>query len=125
MLTAAGSVLVADNDVTLTVSEMPNSSFGYFLVSLDQGLVLNPNMSSGNLCLSGSVGRYVGAGQIQNSGTMGSFDLALDLTMIPTPTGLVAATPGVTWNFQSWFRDTDANGMLTSNFTQGLEITFQ
>jgi hypothetical protein len=122
-ISAQGSATVADNDLTLTASSLPTTSFGFFIVSLDQGFVMNPGGSEGNLCLAGSVGRYVGPGQIQNSGSAGAFSLALDLTAIPQPTGSVPAVAGDTWNFQTWYRDVIATGP-TSNFTRGLEVTF-
>ncbi len=122
-LSAAGSLTVADNDVTLTASSLPTTAFGFFIVSMDQGFVMNPGGSTGNLCVAGSVGRYVGPGQIQNSGGSGSFSLALDLTAVPQPTGAVAAVAGDTWNFQTWFRDSGPMG-ATSNFTRGLEVNF-
>ena len=122
-LSADGTATVAINDVTLTASDLPTSSFGFFLTSLTQGFVMNPGGSSGNLCLGGAIGRFVGPGQIQNSGAMGEFSLMLDLTQHPTPTGFVAVAAGDTWNFQAWYRDTSM-GAATSNFTNGLEIDF-
>jgi hypothetical protein len=123
VLGAMGSLTVSDNDVTLTASSLPVNAFGFFVVSRDQGFVMNPGGSSGNLCISGSVGRYVGPGQIQNSGAGGAFSLALDLMAIPQPTGSIGTAPGDTWNFQTWYRDA-VGGVPTSNFTQGLEIMF-
>ena len=120
---ALGSATVADNDVTLVASSLPNNSFGFFIASLDQGFVANPAGSQGNLCLAGAIGRYVGPGQIQNSGGNGEFQLAIDLTMVPQPTGLVSVSAGESWNFQTWFRDV-VGGTATSNFTNGLEIDF-
>ena len=121
---ATGSTSVAANDVTLTSVLIPNQSFGFYLTSLMQGNVVNPGGSAGVLCLSGAIGRYVGAGQILNSGTSGSISLALDLTQHPTPTGLVSVSPGQTWHFQSWCRDV-VGGVPTSNFTNGLRVTFE
>ncbi|MEM9382648.1 MAG: hypothetical protein AAGB93_22030 [Planctomycetota bacterium] len=123
-LTASGSVSVADNDVTLMAASLPNNSFGFFLASRDAGFVANPAGSQGNLCLGGSIGRYVGPGQIQNAGLAGEFELAIDLTMVPQPNGLVSIAAGETWRFQTWHRDSVMGG-ATSNFTNGLEIDFQ
>ncbi len=124
-ISAKGTTQVADNDLTLLVVSLPSNAFGYFLTSQVQGFVMNPAGSTGNLCLVGEIGRYVGAGQIQNSGTAGEMSLAIDLTQTPQPTGLVSIAAGETWNFQAWFRDTDGSGVATSNFTDGLEIDFQ
>ncbi|QDV07947.1 hypothetical protein Poly30_34830 [Planctomycetes bacterium Poly30] len=123
-MSATGAPTAAANDLTLTASSLPNNSFGFFIVSPNQGFVMNPGGSSGNLCLSGAIGRYVGPGQIQNTLGNGGFSLVADLTAIPSPTGPVATNSGDTWNFQGWFRDSSPTGP-TSNFTNGLSITFQ
>lgn len=120
---ATGTAVVSNNDLVLGASGLPTTSFGFFVTSQSQGFVANPGGSAGNLCLSGSVGRYVGPGQIQNSGAAGAFSLPVDLTQHPTPIGFVSVAAGETWNFQVWFRDS-VGGMATSNFTDGLEITF-
>ncbi|MEZ6018389.1 MAG: hypothetical protein R3F49_25055 [Planctomycetota bacterium] len=121
---ADGSPVASANLFTLGASDMPTNAFAFFLAGRTQGFVANPGGSAGNLCLTGSIGRYVGPGQIQNSGAAGSVSLAIDLTTIPQPTGSVAVMAGDTWNFQCWFRDF-ASGSATSNFTNGLEVTFQ
>ena len=120
-MSAIGSATVADNDVTLTSSDMPLNTFGFFLNSMTQGFVPNPGGSDGNLCLGGGVGRYVGMGQIQSSGPAGEINLAIDLTSHPIPTGLGSVSAGETWNFTCWFRDSSPGG---SNFANGLEIAF-
>ena len=122
-ISATGSTSVAANDVTLTAASLPTNAFGYFLTSLTQQVVVLPGGSQGNLCLGGAIGRYVGPGQVQNSGATGSFSLALDLTATPTPNGLVAVAAGETWNFQAWHRDS-VGGNATSNFTDGLSVSF-
>jgi len=120
---ATGSRTVANNDLTLVVSSLPNNAFGYFLTSLTQGVVPQPGGSLGVLCLGGSIGRYVGAGQIQNTGATGAFSLLLDLNQTPTPTGPTTITAGQTWNFQAWHRDA-VGGVAVSNFTDGLSVMF-
>jgi len=122
-ISASGSAVAANNNLTLEADLLPNSSFGYFLTSTTQGFVANPGGSSGNLCLGGSIGRYVGPGQIKNSGTLGAISLALNLTQTPQPSGFVTIAAGQTWSFQAWFRDS-AGGVATSNFTNGLTINF-
>ena len=120
---ATGSRVAANNDVTLTATGLPPLSFGFFLASRVQGFILNPGGSSGNLCLGGAIGRYVGPGQIMNSGVAGEIVLTLDLTAVPQPLGFEAVVAGDQWNFQLWHRDTTAVG-ATSNFTNGIEINF-
>ena len=123
LLTAEGVTATAANDVVLTATQLPANAFGYFITSQTQGFVMNPAGSAGNLCLTGALGRYVGPGQVLNSGAPGSFSLVLDLTMTPTPMGLVSVIAGETHNFQAWHRDSDA-GVATSNLTNGLSIDF-
>ena len=124
VISASGSNFVAQNDLVLECEDMPTNSFAFFLTSMTQGFTMNPGGSQGNLCLSGSVGRYVGPGQIQQAGAGGMVSLAIDLNQHPTPNGLVSVQAGETWNFQCWFRDS-AGGMATSNFSDGYEVTFQ
>ncbi|MEZ6015448.1 MAG: hypothetical protein R3F49_10065 [Planctomycetota bacterium] len=123
LMSASGTAVVANNNLVLSASVLPSNSFGFFMTSRTQGFVQSPGGSQGDLCLGGSIGRYVGAGQVLNSGVAGAFSLPVDLTLHPTPTGLVSVAPGETWSFQAWFRDS-IGGTATSNFTDGREITF-
>ena len=66
-----------------------------------------------------TIGRFTD--QVQDSGPDGFISIALDLTNFPPPLPSTVQ-PGDTWNFQAWFRD--KNPMPTSNFTDGLSITF-
>jgi len=120
--TAEGSASAAANDVTLITTSLPQSSFGYYLNSRNQGLVVGPGGSQGILCLGGAIGRFTGPGQIQNSGALGRVSLQVNLMSQPTPIGPVSVQPGETWRFQLWYRD--ANPTVTSNFSDGLAITF-
>ncbi len=54
---ASPSYVVANNDLTLAASQLPNSSFGFFLTSRSQGFVMGPGGSQGNLCVGGAIGR--------------------------------------------------------------------
>lgn len=120
-IAAFGSTSLAQNNVRLSVDDLPAFSFGFFITSVDAGFVANPGGSQGNLCLSGEIGRYVGP-DIFQAGTDGSASLDIDTGMIPQPSGLVAAAAGDTWRFQAWYRD--ANPAPTSNFTSAVAITF-
>jgi hypothetical protein len=120
---ALGSDLVADNSLMVSVSSLPVNSFGFFLTSRDQGFTFPVPASQGALCLGGAIGRFVGPGEIQSAGAVGSFGLTLDLNALPSPTGFVVAAAGETWSFQAWYRD--ANPSVTSNLTDGVAVTFQ
>lgn len=119
-----GNPTASANSAEIVTSNLPNFSFGFSIVSNSTGFVMNPGGSSGNLCLSGAIGRYVGMGQIMNSGSNGTINLPLDLTMTPQPNGFVSIQGGETWHFQTWYRDT-INGVPTSNFSDGVTVDFQ
>ncbi|MEZ6014477.1 MAG: hypothetical protein R3F49_05145 [Planctomycetota bacterium] len=123
VMSASGSASVAANNLVLEGAGLPTNAFGFFLTSLTQSNVPNPGGSAGTLCLGGSIGRYVGGGQIQNSGATGMISLAVDLGQHPSPSGFVQVNAGETWNFQAWYRDS-VGGVATSNFTDGFEIVF-
>lgn len=121
LLQAVGQDLAIANDVTLIASDLPQNVFGYFITSQTQGFAAMPGGSQGNLCLSGSIGRYLAA--VASTGDGGCLVLPIDLTAIPQPSGFASVVAGDTWNFQTWFRDS-VGGMATSNFSDGLEILF-
>ena len=122
-LSAIGSQSVAANDVTLHASNLTVNSFGFFLTSRTQGMVNQPGGTPGVLCLGGSIGRYIGPFQPQNTGMSRSFSLALDLAATPTPMGFVQVVAGETWHFQAWHRD-GGYSVPSSNFTHALSIPF-
>jgi len=120
---ATGSNLVADNDVTITASQLPPNQFGIFVTSMIQGFSPGGGGSTnGNICVGGAIGRFSRPGEILGTGASGSFSLTLDLTDIPQGNGSVAVMSGQTWNFQAWHRDSVGLG---SNFTDGISIGFQ
>ena len=119
---ATGSPDVADNDITLTTTGLPNSVLGYYIVSPFEAYVVGVGGSSGNLCVGNSTGRY--AGNVLSSGSIGEVELLIDVNSIPQPTGAVAGAAGETWRFQLWHRDTTGGG-TTSNFSRGLRVTLE
>lgn len=124
-LLASGSVVVADNDLSFNCNSLPPNTFGFFNTSMGYNKVSNPGGSDGVLCIAGApIGRFVGPGQILNSGSSGEFNLDIDLTTMPQPTGAVAALPGETWFFQVWYRDA-FGGFPTSNFSSATRVRFE
>ena len=122
-ISATGSALVGANTVTLNAANLPANQFGIFVVAQTQGFVVGAGgTSNGNLCLSGTLGRYSMPSQILTTGSSGTISLGIDLSAIPIGGSFVAAAPGDTFNFQAWHRDPVGLG---SNFTDGVEITFQ
>lgn len=121
---AIGSLDIARNDFRLDAWSLPLNSFGYFLIAPLPGDVTGIPNSVGRLCLGGGIGRFVGPGEVFDSGPSGSASLAIDLAAVPNPSlGLVPVQAGETWHFQAWHRDATSTG-VTSNFTEGLSVTF-
>lgn len=124
-MTSIGSPVVTDDDARLIARDLPADTFVLFACSQTQGFVANPGGSQGDLCLGGAIGRFAGIRgySVATASTSGCATLDFSPGQVPTPQGLVAALPGETWNFQAWYRD--ANPNPTSNFTDGLSLTFQ
>lgn len=115
-IVASGSVAVADGNLTLKAFQLPPNVFGYFLLSQTTGFVSGPGGSDGNLCLGGQIGRFNRSGEVFQTGIYRSGTLAIDFADVPGGQIL----PGETWYFQSWHRDG-----TTSNFTDGIGLTFE
>ncbi len=121
----SGTTYRVRNDIVLEAAQLSLNSTCFFVTSPTQGFVANAGGSAGNLCLGGAIGRFVGPGQVKNSGGTGTCSLTLNLSQQPTATGSVSVSAGQTWNFQAWHRDTLPAGGLTSNFTDAASVLFQ
>ncbi|MEZ6015450.1 MAG: FG-GAP-like repeat-containing protein [Planctomycetota bacterium] len=119
-LTAIGSTVVSNDDLLLRATQLPLNATTFFLASRTTGSV---NVGGGRLCLGGAIGRYVGPGQLLNSGAAGSAELRLHLTQMPTPNGFVPALSGQHWFFQAWHRDF-VLGFPTSGLTEAIAVRF-
>ena len=120
---ATGSVVVADDDLSLVASNLPLFSSVMFLASPQQGNWPNPGGSLGNLCLGGAIGRGVG-GQVFTTNPSGNVSTYVDLSAMPTPIQVsVPVLPGETYHFQAWYRD-NVGGQSASNFTDAITVQF-
>ncbi len=123
---AFGSFYAADSLLELSAWYLPPNQFGYFLASRQQGFLLNPGGSMGNLCLSTTsalarLNRPEQIGQVSGH----TLTVPIDISAIPLPpTGNVTIQAGETWHFQCWYRDS-VGGQPASNFTHGLTITYR
>lgn len=121
VLMTEGSAVVAENDLTLTCTQLPQNTFGMFIVGDGVNFIPNPGGSAGFLCVGGTIGRFLNS--VGNTGAAGTAQFSVDLTALPAGAMTVAAQPGEAWYFQYWHRDTGAAGP-TSNFSPGREVVF-
>ena len=119
---AEGSSSVFLNTLSLTALKLPPLQFGMFFVGPGSGVTGAVPNSQGALCISGSVGRFNGPGEIQQADTGGELDLVVNLNAVPGSSSTIAVAPGDTWRFQAWYRDSNPGG--TSNFTSAVAVTF-
>ena len=120
-LSLLGSNSLAFGRLTIAAHQLPPTAFGFFLTSNTTDVVVNPGGSAGTLCLGGSIGRFIGPGQIQQVDSGGAMSLDIDASSLPSPTGPVSPAYGETWTFQGWHRDAGPNGPI-SNLTDAVSI---
>lgn len=118
--------IVGDRDVSfghleVRASSLPAGASSMLLASRDTAFVANPGASSGNLCLGGSIARFVGS--IDDADPAGEVSFAVPGLVVPTPGGPESIETGDTWSFQVWYRDNDP--APTSNFTETRSVSFE
>ncbi len=119
-LTCTGDRRVGRMDLRIEVEGLPPNTFGYLLASRQPGFVAHPAGSQGNLCLSGSIARFISSASAADA--TGRTQVEVGLDRIPTvPQSAVA--PGDRWTFQFWYRDLVPGP--SSNFSSAREVTFR
>lgn len=114
-IAATGSSRVEDNDLVLSATQLPQSQFGYFLMSQSTDFVPGFGGSDGILCLGGPQIRF--SKDVLNSGSQGEMSLVVDNQDLPSGANFL---PGDTWFFQLWYRDVGN----TSNTSAGVQVDF-
>lgn len=124
-LEALGSIVAADNDLTLSMSGLPDSVMGLMINTAEDAMslvtVTNVGGGQGTLCIGSFT---LGRSMMVAADAAGLASLDVDLTAIPTNLALVPAMAGDTYHWQFWYRDT-VGGMPTSNLTDAISVTFQ
>lgn len=123
-VTAFGSSLVSDNDVTLRAFNLPAGTFGILLASMGRDADPAWNGGAGVLCLDQPIGRISGPAGVFQSDAAGQFEHPLDLSAVPLGSAAPAVTPGDTLHFAAWHRDV-LGGSAASNLTEGFTVWFQ
>lgn len=121
-LEASGSSFLGAGPFPLTAVDLPSGQPGLMICSKTPFFVPNPAGSAGNLCMGGSIGRFIG--QIGFSTPAGTLRITVDPLALPQGAGISPALAGEIWGFQLWHRDQVA-GVPTSNFTQTRAIQFR
>ena len=117
-----GSLVVADNNLIINVTDLPPSVLGFAIHSPDQFFVANPGGSAGNICIASlDIGRF--NGDVLDSGLTGAISFTPDLNAFPSAGGTFAVTVGETRNFQYWYRDVTAAS--TSNLSSAQSVVFE
>ncbi len=114
---ASGSSTVSDADLVLHVGGAKPNAAGLFFYGPTQAPL---PFGSGVMCVGAP--RYRLSAPAQTN-TFGALDHVIDFNAPPAGSGPSAFAPGVTWNFQFWYRDAAANP--TFNTSNGLSIAFQ
>ena len=101
-------------------SQVPPGALCAALVAEHEDFVSMAWGGAGNLCLAELIGLF--ADDVAAAGPDGLVTLALNMSApLPPPLGEPVLS-GETWRFQVWYRDRQMN--LTSNFTEGVAVTF-
>lgn len=116
-LTALGSDITLDNDVTFVGVDLPPSAMTILATSPSLGTVIGAGGGAGTLCIASP---FIGRHGVIQSNASGEVVFAVDLTAIPLPNSTTAVMAGDTRYWQFWYRD---NG--TSNFSDAIQIDFQ
>ncbi|MEZ6018202.1 MAG: hypothetical protein R3F49_24065 [Planctomycetota bacterium] len=122
-LRLVGSDLAVLNDLSLAISDLPPLSFAMPLASTSTGFMPGLGGGAGTLCLGGSIGR--GIAFVQGAPNEGIVSVRLYPSSLPQPTGAVSAAVGETWHFQVWYRDQLGPGVVTSNLSDAISVTFR
>lgn len=112
LMSASGTASIANNNLVLEASPVPNS-VGLFFYGPQQDIA---PFGNGFRCVQGGLSR-MGTHTASNN----ELSHAVNVNM-PSPSGPVF-TAGSTWDFQAWFRDIPGGGSQF-NLSDGLEVSF-
>ncbi|MEM9380500.1 MAG: PQQ-dependent sugar dehydrogenase [Planctomycetota bacterium] len=120
-IAASGSTSISDNNFVVAAGGLPPATIGLFFYGPAQ---TQQASGIGNLCVTGdatmpAIRLYPGV----TADILGSVFRQVDFTDPNQASGPGAILPGMTLNFQCWFRDND-NGVPTWNFSDGVSVLF-
>ena len=104
------------DNTLIRVSQMPPNKAGIvYMGTLQKNNGAGSVLGDGLRCLAGQNKRF----SVRVADANGIFDRQ---QMVAASNGLI--TPGSTWHFQCWYRDTNLPCGSQQNFTNGLSLTF-
>jgi hypothetical protein len=119
LLLGRGTTSIAADDLLLEASGLPTNNTGIYYMGDTQ--VQNP-FFDGIQCALGTTFRFTN--QTQSSGAAGT--MLLGPGIVAEAANLFAITPGSTWHFHAWHRDTSGSPCGTNaNLTNLYSVTFQ
>ncbi|NUP95584.1 MAG: DUF4394 domain-containing protein [Planctomycetaceae bacterium] len=111
-----GGVSCSLDNTLIRVSQMPPNKAGIvYMGTLQKNGGAGSVLGDGLRCLAGQNKRF----SVRVADANGVFDRQ---QMVAASNGLI--TPGSTWHFQCWYRDTNLPCGSQQNFTNGLSLTF-
>jgi hypothetical protein len=112
-----GRVQTVESNLTLAAENLPtNSNVGYFIMGTGTNTFTPPG-SSGPICVTPGIKRFLPP--VSNTAEYAGGFVRVVGTSGPVSSWI---TPGSTWSFQAWHRDSAAS---TSNMTDAVSVTFQ
>lgn len=120
-IAATGSASIATNNFVIAASGLPPFTVGLFFYGPEQTQI---SSGLGNLCVVGnSQMPAVRLYPAVQAGILGSVARAVDFNDPNQSTGPGAILPGMTLNFQCYFRD-NVSGVPTFNFSNAMSVLF-
>lgn len=119
-----GTPAPGGGDLLLQATRLPAQTFGIFVGSPTTAAATALPASAGFLCLGPGIGRYARPNEIVNSTAGGYYELRVSPTDLRTGNGSTSATSGLSWSFQSWYRDVLPTGEV-SHLTPGVTVVFE
>ncbi len=121
LLEAYGAVSTLESSTILSATQLPPNAFGLFALSRTTQPATLSGFGSATLCLGTPIVRWLSS--VGRTTPTGIYQVALTTSMISVPFGQIS--PGDTWYFQFFHRDTDpATGLATARSTNAIALTF-
>jgi hypothetical protein len=119
LFTASGTTSVTCDDLVFTTTGLPAFNFGLYYMGNG---IMNAPFGNGLRCVAGALQRF----PVQNTGPAGMLVRGPGIAAFTCATfpPMFCITPGLTWNFQAWYRDPGGPCGSSFNFSNAITATF-